>query len=118
VRQRRSSFDLAAQRSAMVSYLNRCSWTILTGFVKIESGRRSDGSQLEKALDLCQRAEATLITAKLSRLARDAHLQKIEVDFIACDMHTENSLISVIKTLAAALGPLRGVKGFGLGRAR
>ncbi len=42
-------------------------------FTEIESGRKSDRPQLELALKLCKRRCATLVIAKLDRLARNVH---------------------------------------------
>lgn len=60
-------------------------------FSEVESGRYSDSDrpQLAAALDYCKRNKATLVIAKLDRLARNAEfllrLQNSGVDFVCCD---------------------------------
>src|SRR3954462_11185529 len=95
-RQGRSGLGLDAQRKAVADYLNGGSWELLEEFVEVESGKRSDRLELVKALKACRARRATLVIAKLDRLARDAHfllgLQKAGVDFVAADMPTANRL--------------------------
>lgn len=104
-RQGRSGLGLGAQREAVTAYLNGGNWTVLADFVEVESGRKSDRPELAKAMDLCRLTGATLVIAKLDRLARDAHfllgLQKAGVDFIACDMPQANRLTIGIMALVA-----------------
>src|SRR3712207_5135201 len=104
-RQGRSGLGLDAQREAVTAYLNGGNWTVLADFVEVESGRKSDRHELAKAMDLCRLTGATLIIAKLDRLARDAHfllgLQKAGVEFVACDMPTANRLTIGIMALVA-----------------
>jgi len=104
-RQGRSGLGLEAQREAVASYLNGGNWAVHANFVEVESGRKSDRPELAKAMDLCRLTGATLVIAKLDRLARDAHfllgLQKAGVDFIACDMPTANRLTIGIMALVA-----------------
>ena len=70
-RQGRSGLGLDAQRSAVANYLDGGNWTLLDTFTEVESGRRNDRPELAKALDLCRRRKATLVIAKLDRLARN-----------------------------------------------
>jgi DNA invertase Pin-like site-specific DNA recombinase len=104
-RQGRSGLGLDAQREAVKAYLNGGNWTVIADFVEVESGRKSDRPELAKAMDLCRLTGATLVIAKLDRLARDAHfllgLQKAGVDFIACDMPQANRLTIGIMALVA-----------------
>lgn len=87
-RQGVSGLGLDAQRTAVEHY-GRLG-TIITEFTEIESGKRNDRPQLVQALALCKRKKATLIIAKIDRLARNvafiANLMEGKVDFIACDM--------------------------------
>jgi DNA invertase Pin-like site-specific DNA recombinase len=62
----------------------------------IESGKRNDRPALAKALSLCRIHKATLIIAKLDRLARNVHftsgLMESQVDFVAVDFPQANRL--------------------------
>lgn len=102
-RQGRSGLGLEAQRAAVVSYLNGGSWTLLEEFVEVESGKRSDRPQLAAALAACRLHKATLVIAKLDRLARNvafvSALMEAGVEFVAVDFPQANSL--TIHILAA-----------------
>jgi DNA invertase Pin-like site-specific DNA recombinase len=104
-RQGRSGLGLDAQRKAVADFLNGGRWELLEEFVEVESGKRSDRLELAKALKACRARRATLVIAKLDRLARDAHfllgLQKAGVDFVAADMPTANRLTVGIMALVA-----------------
>jgi DNA invertase Pin-like site-specific DNA recombinase len=71
-RQGRSGLGLEAQRQAVTTFLNGGDWTLLGEFVEVESGKRDDRPQLEAALARCKLTGATLVVAKLDRLARNA----------------------------------------------
>jgi DNA invertase Pin-like site-specific DNA recombinase len=49
-RQGRSGLGLDAQRGAVANYLNGGNWSIVAEFTEIESGRKSDRPELDKAL--------------------------------------------------------------------
>jgi DNA invertase Pin-like site-specific DNA recombinase len=95
-RQGRSGLGLEAQQSAVREYLNGGRWTLCGEFTEVESGKRSDRPQLAKALAACRLHKATLVIAKLDRLARNvafiANLMESGVDFVAVDMPTANRL--------------------------
>jgi DNA invertase Pin-like site-specific DNA recombinase len=71
--------------------------------VEIETGKRSDRPELAKALAHAKRSRATLVVAKLDRLARNyaflSALMEAKSDFVACDNPTANKL--TIQILAA-----------------
>lgn len=69
-RQGRSGLGLEAQREAVSGYLNGGHWKLIAEFVEVESGRRSDRPELERALGLCRAHRATLVVARLDRLTR------------------------------------------------
>lgn len=100
-RQGKSGLGLEAQREAIRSYLRGI--PPLKEFIEIESGRKADRPQLRAALDACHSIGATLVIAKLDRLARNvafiSNLMESGVDFIACDFPQANRL--TIHILAA-----------------
>ena len=71
--QGRSGLGLDAQRAAVASYLaSNQSWSMAAEFEEVESGKRTDRPQLAAALAACRAHRATLVIAKLDRLARNA----------------------------------------------
>jgi DNA invertase Pin-like site-specific DNA recombinase len=64
--------------------------------VEVESGKRNDRPAIAEALRLCRLHKATLVIAKLDRLARNVHfissLMESGADFIACDFPEANRL--------------------------
>jgi DNA invertase Pin-like site-specific DNA recombinase len=91
-RQGASGLGLQAQRDAIHHYLNGGRWSVIGEFTEIESGTRkrlSKRPMLESAVKLCKREKATLIVAKLDRLARDvqfiSELLNSQVKFICAD---------------------------------
>ncbi len=100
-RQGRSGLGLDAQRTAVASYLGDV--RPLQEFTEIESGRRSDRPMLADALAACRLNNATLVIAKLDRLARNvafvSNLMEAGVEFVAVDFPQANRL--TIHILAA-----------------
>jgi DNA invertase Pin-like site-specific DNA recombinase len=94
--QGRSGLGLDAQKTAVLGYLNGGRWTLCEEFTEVESGKRSDRPQLSRALSACRLRKATLVIAKLDRLARNVHfisgLMESGVDFVAVDLPTANRL--------------------------
>lgn len=82
--------------------------TVLETFEEIETGTNKRAHpQLLKALELCKSTKATLIIAKLDRLARNVHfvsgLMESRVDFIALDMKEATPLtIHILAAVAEA----------------
>jgi DNA invertase Pin-like site-specific DNA recombinase len=64
--------------------------------VEVESGKRADRPKLAEALKLCRLHKATLVIAKLDRLARNvafvSNLMESGVDFVAVDFPQANRL--------------------------
>ena len=69
-RQGRSGLGLDAQRVAVADYLNGGNWKIIGEFTEVESGRRSDRPELDRALSLARVHRAPLVVAKVDRLTR------------------------------------------------
>ncbi len=103
VRQGASGLGLEAQRAAVAAHLNGGDWTLLREIVEVESGKRNDRPALAEALRLCRQQKATLVIAKLDRLARNVHfisgLMESGVEFLAVDMPSANRF--VVHILAA-----------------
>lgn len=95
-RQGASGLGLEAQREAVNRYLNGGSWSLVQEVVEVESGKRNDRPAIAEALRLCRLHRATLVIAKLDRLARNVHfissLMESGVDFVACDFPEANRL--------------------------
>jgi DNA invertase Pin-like site-specific DNA recombinase len=89
-----SGLGLEAQRAAVSAHLNGGDWKLVHEVVEVESGTRNDRPALADALRLCRKHKATLVIAKLDRLARNVHfisgLMESGVEFVACDMPSAN----------------------------
>jgi DNA invertase Pin-like site-specific DNA recombinase len=128
-RQGISGLGLEAQREAVASYLNGGKWSLVQEVVEVESGKRNDRPAIAEALRLCRLHRATLIIAKLDRLARNVHfissLMESGVEFVAVDFPQANrltvhilaavaeheaSMISARTKAALAAAKARGVK--------
>ena len=104
-RQGRSGLGIEAQRAAVASYLSGFGAVPVAEFVEVESGKRADRPELARALTECRVRQATLVIAKLDRLARDAHLllglQRSGIAFTAADMPNANRLTAGIMAMVA-----------------
>jgi DNA invertase Pin-like site-specific DNA recombinase len=98
-----SGLGLEAQRRAVSDYLAHEACELIGEFVEVESGSRNDRAELQTAIDLCKRQKATLVIAKLDRLARNvafiSTLMESGLDFVAVDNPHANKLM--IHMLAA-----------------
>lgn len=95
-RQGASGLGLEAQREAVNRYLNGGNWTLVKEVVEVESGKRNDRPAIAEAVRLCRIHRATLVIAKLDRLARNLHfisgLMESGIQFIAVDNPSANEL--------------------------
>jgi DNA invertase Pin-like site-specific DNA recombinase len=102
-RQGRSGLGLDAQREAVRVFLDGKGWPPVAEFTEVESGKRKDRPELEKAMEACRLYKATLVIAKLDRLARNvafvSTLMEGGVEFVAADFPQANRL--TIHILAA-----------------
>jgi len=88
-----SGLGLEAQREAVERYLNGGSWSLIEAFTEVETGKGSNAldrrPQLKAALAYARKHKATLVLAKLDRLARNVHfisgLMETGVEFVAAD---------------------------------
>jgi DNA invertase Pin-like site-specific DNA recombinase len=93
-RQGISGLGLEAQRLSVMQHMSTGTGTILAEFVEVETGTGSNAlekrPELRKALEVCRKSGATLLIAKLDRLARNVHfvsgLIETGVGFVAADM--------------------------------
>jgi len=83
-RQGQSGLGLDAQRHAVAGY------DIIAEFTEVESGKKADRPELAQALALAKETGATLLIAKLDRLARNVHfitgLLEAGVPIVCADM--------------------------------
>jgi DNA invertase Pin-like site-specific DNA recombinase len=95
-RQGVSGLGLEAQRESVANYLNGGRWSLVQEVLEVESGKRNDRPAIAEALRLCRLHRATLVIAKLDRLARNVHfissLMESGVEFIAVDFPQANRL--------------------------
>src|SRR5215468_4398102 len=71
---KRQDLGIEAQKAAVLAYLNGGGWDLIDAFEEKESGKRHENRvALAKALALCKKRKATLVIAKLDRLARNVH---------------------------------------------
>ncbi len=95
VRQGISGLGLEAQREAVSRYLGASSH-LVQEVIEVESGKKNDRPKIAEAVRLCRVHRATLIIAKLDRLARNLHfisgLMEAGIRFIAVDNPSANEL--------------------------
>jgi len=108
-KQGQSGLGLDAQKHAVMGYLNGGQWALAGEYVEIETGKGANAlerrPQLRAALDHCRKVGATLIIAKLDRLARNVHfvsgLLETGCDFVAADMPEANKVMIQIYSVMA-----------------
>ncbi len=95
-----SGLGLEAQQETVKRFLNGGAWELIAEFVEVETGKGADAlakrPKLRAALESCRKNGATLLIAKLDRLARNVYfvsgLMESKVKFVACDMPEANEL--------------------------
>ncbi len=89
-KQGRSGLGLEAQKKTVLDFINGNNSEIVGEYVEIESGKRDDRPELQKAIRTCKLKKARLIVSKLDRLSRDLHfiteLQRSGVQFTIAEM--------------------------------
>jgi hypothetical protein len=105
-KQGRCGLGLEAQRCAVQTYLK--DGKLISEFTEVECGHHTDRPKLTEALAACRIHKATLVIAKLERLARNtafvANLMEAGVDFVAVDFPEANKLTVHINALGIAKG--------------
>jgi len=104
-RQGKSGLGIEAQRAAVEQYAKQHGTTIEGEYLEIETGKRNDRPELAKALSHAKRSKATLVVAKLDRLARNvaftSALMESKVEFLACDNpHANKFTIHILAAVA------------------
>lgn len=103
-RQGQSGLGLEAQRAAAQAFA-KGRGEIIAEYIEVESGKRNDRPKLKEAIETAKTEGATLLIAKLDRLARNAGfifaLRDAGVSFVCADMPEANTLtIGVMAVLA------------------
>lgn len=102
-RQGRSGLGLEAQQADAAAYARQHGGKVLASYTEVETGKRADRPELARAIAHAKRTRATLVVAKLDRLARNvaftSKLMDSGVDFVCCDNPHANRL--TIHILAA-----------------
>jgi DNA invertase Pin-like site-specific DNA recombinase len=109
LRQGVSGLGIEAQREAVARHVASTGGRILAEVVETESGKQSTRPQLAHALAICRGHRATLLIAKLDRLARNVHfisgLMETGVPFVAADMPTATPfMLHIYAAMAEAEG--------------
>src|SRR3954454_13233675 len=102
-----SGLGIEAQRAAVEAYARQIGATLIMCYVEVESGRLSDRPELARALAHARRSKATLVVAKLDRLARNvaflSALMDSTVPFVACDNpHANRLTLHILAAVAEA----------------
>ena len=91
-----SGLGIEAQRAALEGYAKATGAKLLMVYTEVESGKLADRPELARALAHARRAKATLVVAKLDRLARNVSFLSALMDskapFLACDIPHANRL--------------------------
>lgn len=89
-------FGIDAQRKAVSDFIRGQNGELIEEFVEAESGANDDRRQLSEALALCRARKATLLVAKLDRLARS-------VSFVSRVMDSDVTLVAADNPHASRL---------------
>ena len=104
-RQGKDGLGADAQREIIKQYVANNTGELLGIFAEQESGKKTKRPELESAIMLAKKENATLVIAKLDRLARNvyytAKLMNSGVDFVCCDMpHANKMTIYILAAVA------------------
>lgn len=108
-RQGQSGLGLDAQFETANRFVRENNGTLLAEITEVESGKKAKRPELLKAIELCRRTGATLLIAKLDRLARSvavtANILDSGVRFIAIDMpNADRFMLHVYAAMAEEEG--------------
>lgn len=90
-----SGLGIEAQTESVTNFVSGRTGEIIASFTETESGKKATNRPaLIAALELCRKRRATLVIAKLDRLARNVHfisgLMESTVNFVAVDQPTKD----------------------------
>jgi DNA invertase Pin-like site-specific DNA recombinase len=102
-----SGLGIEAQRAAVEAYGRQNGVGFIHWYTEVESGKLADRPELAKALAHARRSKATLVVAKLDRLARNvaflSALMDSKVPFVACDNpHANRLTLHILAAVAEA----------------
>ena len=102
-----SELGMEAQKAAIEAYGRQVGASVVACYTEVESGKLADRPQLAKALAHARRAKATLVVAKLDRLAHNvaflSALMDSTVPFVACDNpHANRLTLHILAAVAEA----------------
>jgi len=96
-KQGEAGLGMDAQKAAVARYCQENQCELLAEFTEVESGRNNARPNLAVATRFTKARKATLIVAKLDRLARNvafiSTMMESGVDFVACDIPVVNKLV-------------------------
>lgn len=104
-RQGRSGLGLEAQREAAQGYLRSHGARLLAEYTEIETGKRNDRPELQRAIRRAKVSGARLLIAKLDRLSRNAafllQLRDAGVRFVAADLpNADETVVGIMAVIA------------------
>jgi DNA invertase Pin-like site-specific DNA recombinase len=104
-KQGQSGLGLEAQEAAIAAHVAFSGCVLVKTYQDVESGKRNARPGLALAIAHAKRLRATLVIAKIDRLARNvafvANLMESKVKFVACDMPQANDMtIHIIAAVA------------------
>lgn len=124
-----SGLGIEAQRADVARHVAASGGVVIAEYVEVESGKRSDRPKLAEALALVRASKATLVVAKMDRLARNVaflsalmeagveflavdnpHATRLTVHILAAVAEFEREMIVKRTTAALAQAKLRGVR--------
>jgi DNA invertase Pin-like site-specific DNA recombinase len=98
-----TSFDV--QKGIIAKFQAETGATILAEYQEVESGRNPGRPELRKALEHAKYSGATIVVAKMDRLARNVHfttgLINVRVKFIICDMREADEKMMLYASIMA-----------------
>ena len=104
-KQGRSGLGLEGQKEAIAQHMSQHGGQLLSEYTEVETGKSKTRSELAKAVAHAKRSKATLVVAKLDRLARNvaftSALMESRVEFLACDNpHANKFTIHILAAVA------------------